>query len=240
LVFAFVAIVLNSHRPGSLIGEVMITIHTLLIGQSQLLTDGRGTWQSAIFRTPTAAPVALSEHGLAGDQVADTAHHGSRDQAVCCHPLVHYEYWNRFYAGDLGERRLGPGSVGENWTLSGISEVEACVGDVYATGEVQVQISAPRYPCSKQERKVQLPGFRQRTVETLRTGWYLRVLAPGTVQAGDELRLVARPQPDLTIQRVNENMHTHFDPLFAQKLLDTPELAAGWKRMLVRKLAESE
>ena len=215
----------------------MITIHTLLIGQPQLLTDGRGTWRSAIFRTPTAAPVALGERGLAGDQVADTDNHGSRDQAVCCHPLAHYDYWNAVYAEVLGERRLGPGSVGENWTLSGVTEDEACVGDLYAAGTAQVQISAPRYPCSKQERKVQLPGFRQRTVETLRTGWYLRVLAPGMVQAGDELQLVERPQPDLTVQRVNENMHANFDPNFAQKLLDTPELSAGWKRILMKKLS---
>jgi MOSC domain-containing protein YiiM len=215
----------------------MIIIHTLLIGQPQLLTDGRGKWRSAIFRTPTATPVELGERGLASDQVADTANHGSWDQAVCCHPLAHYDYWNTVYAEVLAERRLGPGSVGENWTLSGVTEYDACVGDVYATGTAQVQISAPRYPCSKQERKVQLPGFRQRTVKTLRTGWYLRVLAPGMVQAGDELRLVKRPQPDLTVQLVNENMHSNFDPIFAQKLLDTPELAGGWKRMLEKKLA---
>jgi len=215
----------------------MITIHTLLLGQPQLLTDARGEWRSAIFRTPTTEPVALGELGLAGDQVADTEHHGSFDQAVCCHLLAHYDYWNAVYAKVLAERRLGPGSVGENWTLSGVTELEACVGDVYTAGTAQVQISAPRYPCSKQERKVQLPGFRQRTVETLRTGWYLRVLAPGVVQAGDELRLVERPQPKLTVQRVNENMHSNFDPVFAQKLLDTPELAAGWKRMLEKKLS---
>jgi len=63
------------------------------------------------------------------------------------------------------------------------------------------------------------------------------VLAPGMVQAGDELQLVERPQPDLTVQRVNENMHAHFDPNFAQKLLDTPELSAGWKRILMKKLS---
>ena len=215
----------------------MITIHTLLIGQPQSLNDERGKWRSAIFRKPVVAPVALGERGLAGDQVADTDNHGSRDQAVCCHPLAHYDYWNAFYAEVLGERRLGPGSVGENWTLAGVTENDVSVGDIFSAGTAHVQISAPRYPCTKQERKVQLPAFHKRTVETMRTGWYLRVLAPGTVQVGDELRLVERPQPDLTIQRINENMHSNFDPIFALKLLDAPELAAGWKRMLIKKLS---
>jgi MOSC domain-containing protein YiiM len=216
----------------------MIAIHTLLIGQTQALTDKRGQWRSAIFRTPTTQPVALGERGLAGDQVADTANHGSPDQAVCCHPLAHYDYWNTLYAATLGDRRLGPGSVGENWTISGATEEQVCVGDVFAVGAARVQVSAPRYPCSKQERKVQLPGFLRRTVETLRTGWYLRVLSTGIVQAGDELRLLERPQPELTLQRINQNMHGDFDPIFAWRLLDAPELSPGWKRMLEKKLAD--
>jgi MOSC domain-containing protein YiiM len=218
----------------------MISIHTLLIGKPETLKDERGQWRSAIFRTPTIQPIALGERGLDGDQVADTANHGSPDQAVCCHPLAHYEYWNTVYAAALRDRRLGPGSVGENWTISGATEEQVCVGDVFAVGTAQVQVSAPRYPCNKQERKVQLPGFRRRTVETLRTGWYLRVLSTGIVQAGDELRLLKRPQPELTLQRVNQNMHGETDPIFAWRLLGAPELAAGWKRMLEKKLSEGD
>jgi MOSC domain-containing protein YiiM len=95
-----------------------------------------------------------------------------------------------------------------------------------------VQVTAPRYPCWKQDRKLKLPDFHKRTMATLRTGFYLRVLQPGVVQPGDELRLVERPQPDLTLQAVNADMHHTSDPAFAQRLLDAPELAAGWKRII--------
>jgi len=97
----------------------MIRIHTLLIGQPQTITDEQGTWRSAIFRTPVGEPIELHQRGLAGDQVADTDNHGSPDQAVCCHPLVHYQYWNNVYGLTHPGATLGPGSVGENWTLSG-------------------------------------------------------------------------------------------------------------------------
>jgi MOSC domain-containing protein YiiM len=213
----------------------MITIHTLSVGTPQTATDERGTWRSAIFRTPQAGPVELGERGLAGDKVADTKNHGSLDQAVCCHPLEHYAFWNEAYALDPAHA-ISAGAVGENWTIAGANEGNVCVGDVFAVGMARVQVSAPRYPCTKQERKLRLKGFHQRTMETRRTGWYLRVLAPGVLQAGDELRLLERPRPDLTIQLINEHMFGSFDPALSQTLLATPELAAGWKRIIEHKL----
>ncbi len=213
----------------------MIRIHTLLLGLPKTLQDENGTWYSAIFRQSFAGPVQLEQRGLAGDQVADTRNHGSLNQAVCCHPLDHYAYWNAAFGLDTPERQLGPGSVGENWTLSGATEGDICVGDIYRVGSARVQVTAPRYPCMKQERKVGLPGFLNRTKETMRTGFYLRVLTPGTVQAGDELKLEERMYPEQTIYHLNACVHQTFDPAFAERSLAVPELAEGWKRIIQMK-----
>ncbi|WP_420629642.1 MOSC domain-containing protein [Candidatus Leptofilum sp.] len=213
----------------------MIQIHTQLIGQPQTLTDKRGTWRSAIFRQPVTEPLQLETTGLVGDKVADTKHHGSLDQAVCCHPLAHYAFWNDFYELE-GDAQLGPGGVGENWTVSGITEADVAVGDIFRVGEAVVQVTGPRYPCSKQQRKLKLPKFLNEVTVTLRTGFYLRVLEPGMVQVGDELRLVERPYPTHTIHCINEQAHHALDPLIARQLLEIPELAAPWKRLLKRKL----
>lgn len=209
----------------------MITIHSIFVGQPQTMTDAKGTWRSSIFRSPVSGPIVLDMRGLAGDQVTDTQNHGTPTQAVCCHFLDHYAFWNEAY-NLHDDAALGPGSVGENWTLTNADEHDICVGDVFSVGTARVQVTAPRYPCTKQERKVGLPGFHKRTMETLRTGLYLRVLTPGMVQAGDELRLEERPQPEITIQSVNMDMHHASDPAFARRLLATPELAAGWKRII--------
>ncbi len=211
-------------------------IHALFVGQPQTHTDKRGSWRSAIFRAPVDQPITLSLRGLDGDQVADTEHHGSPDQAVCCHPLEHYAYWNELYRPSHPDVQLGPGSVGENWTISGANEHTVCIGDIFQVGSARVQVSGPRYPCTKQERKVQLPSFHRRTIETLRTGWYLRVLTPGTVQPGDALTLEQRPYPDLTVQAVNACGHHTLDSTLAQRALAIPELMEVWKYVLNLKL----
>jgi len=207
-------------------------IHTLLIGQPQTITDKHGTWRSAIFRAPVAEPIQLEQRGLVGDQVADTRNHGSLDQAVSCYPLRHYAEWNVGYGVETTPKKLGPGSVGDNWTLTDISEADVCIGDIYQVGSARVQVSQPRYPCLKQERKTGLPDFLQCAMDTLRTGFYLRVLTPGIVQVGAELVLETRPHPDLSVHRLNADIHHDSDPEFERYLLDVPELSAGWKRIL--------
>jgi MOSC domain-containing protein YiiM len=215
----------------------MIRIDTLLIGQPQTITDERGTWRSAIFRVPVKGPILLEQRGLVGDQVADTKNHGRLDQAVCCQPLDHYAFWNDLYGLHSPDARLGAGSVGENWTLDGATEQDVCIGDIFTVGSARVQISAPRYPCTKQDRKLKLPGFHKKVMETLRTGFYMRVLTEGMVQAGDEWQLEQRTTPDITVYSVNDNLFRRFDPHVARRLLDVPALSSGWKAILRLKLA---
>lgn len=208
-------------------------IHTLSTGIPETRSDERGAWTSAIHRQPAAGPVLLTESGHAGDRVHDTRYHGSPDQAVCAHPLEHYAFWNAEYGTDL----FGPAVLGENWTLDGANEANTFVGDAHRVGGAVVQVSAPRVPCSTQERKVGLAGFLRRSNEAQRTGWYLRVLTPGEVSAGDELILLSRPERAYSVAQVNENFHGRFDPAFAEELLLSAELAEGWKEMLRKRLA---
>ncbi|MCX6050083.1 MAG: MOSC domain-containing protein [Chloroflexi bacterium] len=210
----------------------MITIHTIHIGQPQTITDETGAWQSSIFRKPLIGPVQLEIRGLEGDQVTDRKIHGSPDQAVCCHPLDHYHHWNAVY----NTTTFGPGSIGENWTLMDADEQKIYIGDIYVVGTVQVQVSGPRMPCSKQNRKLHLPDFQKRTRQALRTGFYLRVLTPGIVTAGNGWQLQARPQPTISLHTVNVCAYHEFEPDVAQQLIKLPELAKAWRRFFQRKL----
>ncbi|MGD2115307.1 MAG: MOSC domain-containing protein [Acidobacteriota bacterium] len=209
-----------------------LRIHTQLVGLPREITDGRGTWRSAIFKDAVAGPVELGPRHLAGDGSEDRDSHGTPAKAVCCHPMAHYALWNEEYslAGTDGE--LGPGSVGENWTVEGGTEEDVAIGDVFAVGSARVQVSAPRGPCWKQERRLGLDGFVRRTLETLRTGYYLRVLTPGVVRAGDELRLEERPHPELTVHAALACAHRRFDPELARRFLEAPELDPAWAKHL--------
>lgn len=215
-----------------------MTIHTQLIGQPQTYTDTKGEWTTAIYREAVQGPVALGLRGLDGDKVADRKHHGSKDQAVCVHSLAHHRHWSTVYG-----LALAPGAVGENWTLEGSDseETTVCIGDIYTVGTARVQVSQPRFPCSKQERKLGIKGFLKAVMATGKSGWYVRVLTPGTVQAGDALILESRPEHGLTVDDANrallgEALETE---LIAQ-LLELPELAAVWKRGLRRRLGRAE
>jgi MOSC domain-containing protein YiiM len=146
--------------------------------------------------------------------------------------LEHYAFWNEQYEGAA----LGPGSVGENWTLAGTNEALVYVGDIYRVGTARVQVTGPRVPCAKQERKVRLPGFLQRVRETRRTGWYLRVLTPGSVAAGDELALEWRPADGLTVEAINVIWHGEPDAALAQAALNSGEVPDDWKEMIRRRL----
>lgn len=214
-----------------------IRIHSLQVGQPQTVTGEKGNWTSAIFRKPVFDPVFLAMRGLDGDQVADKKHHGSPEQAVSCHHLEHYAFWNAHYQLENTGRLLEPGMLGENWTLSGSTEADFCVGDLFRAGEAVVRVTYPRYPCWKQERRTGLPGFLEKVKEDRRTGFYFQVIEPGMVQAGNELILEERPNPGFSIQLLNELIHKPVDLALAEKFLGLAELPAGWKEKL-RKLMD--
>jgi len=214
----------------------MILIHTIFVGRPRKITDEAGTWESSIYRQAVFGPVQLDSHGIVGDQVADRENHGRPSQAVCIHPIEHYKFWNEQFRLVDPARQLGPGSVGENWTIEGGNESTICVGDTYSIGSSEVQVSGPRGPCWKQERKLKLPGFLKRTIESLRTGFYVQVLKCGTVQAGDNWHLKSRPNPWLTVHATNVCYYQNPVRETIERILATPEVAEGWKRMFVKKL----
>jgi MOSC domain-containing protein YiiM len=215
----------------------MIRIEAIFVGEPKSITDEKGTWLSAIFRTRVEGPIELGERGLSGDRVADTKNHGRPGQAVCVHPIIHYDFWNAAY--DLeGERSLNPGSVGENWTISGGDEETVFCGDVYRVGTAIVQVSGPRGPCWKQERKLGLNGFLKRTIDSMRTGFYLRVLQTGIVSAGDNWELENRFNEPVSVNLVNQAAYRGVEPDVLERIMRAEGVVPEWKEIILRMRAE--
>ncbi len=179
-------------------------IHTLQVGLPRSLGEEGAAdpmdrpWTTGLFKQPVDGPLHLGAQNLEGDGQADLHHHGGVDKAVCVYPLSRYPYWERRL-----ERALALGAFGENFTVAGQDEDAVCLGDVYAVGEALVQVSQPRSPCWKLARRWRVPSLALWVQETGFTGWYLRVLQPGSVEAGQALVLRERPHPDWTITRLN-------------------------------------
>ncbi|MCG8651090.1 MAG: MOSC domain-containing protein [Pirellulales bacterium] len=99
-----------------------------------------------------------------------------------------------------------------------------------------LQVSQPRQPCWKLDRRWNWPKLAVRVQQTGRTGWYLRVLEEGTIQAGDEFRLLQRPHAEVSVQWANRVMYARprrrEDDL---RLSQLPALSESWKRTLAQR-----
>lgn len=154
-------------------------------------------WRSAFLKTGVSGPVMLRRLNLDGDAQADLKNHGGPDQAVLCYSAGHYPAWS----AELG-RALPHGGFGENLTIDGLDETSVCLGDTYSAGETLVQVSAHRGPCYKIAYRWQMPELLELVRASGRTGWYLRVLCEGLLQAGEPFVRLERPNPDWPMSRV--------------------------------------
>lgn len=201
-----------------------------------IVVDGQ-TIMTGIFKSPVAHPVQLEVTQLQGDGQADRVNHGGEDKAVYAYPHEHYAYWQQA----LGCRDFTYGQFGENFTVTGLLEDAVRIGDVFEIGGAQIQISQPRTPCYKLSLRMGVPGFHRRFAESLRVGFYFRVLRPGAVCAGDRFRLLSSDPEMLSVK-----------DMFALKLARRPDasmlrqaaqcgpLAAVWRESFQKRLAALE
>ncbi|TMD94583.1 MAG: MOSC domain-containing protein [Chloroflexi bacterium] len=139
------------------------------------------------------------------------------------------------WQAELGLPEIGPGGFGENFTVDGLTEENACIGDIYAIGEAQIQVTGPRYPCWKIERRWGIEGLTARVAETGRTGWYCRVVQEGMVEPGMFVTLIERPYPEWTVALTNDFSHSrNKDVERAEALAACPLLHEFWQQLVVR------
>lgn len=154
------------------------------IGERDILTG--------IHKLPVSGPVAVRPLGLEGDEQADLSVHGGLDKAVYAYPSEHYPWWQatRQAAGVPGAGAPLPfGALGENLTLAGLLEQDVWVGDLLVFPQCVLSVTAPREPCYKLNAAM---GFNQAARQMGLSGFcgfYLSVVEPGTVCAGDTPRL---------------------------------------------------
>ena len=131
---------------------------------------------------------------------------------LCIDCSSHYADWRQSYPERTD--KFVPGGFGENFVTSHMNERNVCIGDEISVGpEVILQVSLPRQPCFKLNHRFSLKNFAPVTYQSSRTGWYYRVLREGTVNTGDEIRLVNRAWPQWTVERVQEYLHRDKDNL---------------------------
>ena len=187
------------------------------------------SWTTGFFKSPIEGPVFVGSTNLTGDGQADLKNHGGVDKAVLAYSADHYPKWRE----ELPLPDMPCGAFGENLTIAGLSEESVCIGDVFRVGEVVFEVSQPRQPCWKLARRWRMHDLTGLVVGNGRSGWYLRVLDQGSVEAGMPVTLIERPNPAWSIARANVILHhRRTDLALTLELADVPRLADSWVQEL--------
>jgi MOSC domain-containing protein YiiM len=162
---------------------------------------------TGIDKRPAEGPIAISApgikdggagSGLAGDAIGDRESHGGDDQAVYAYAREDLDRWER----ELG-RTLTSGTFGENLTTEGVDVNGALIGEQWSIGDdVVLEVTSPRVPCSTFRGWMGIPGWLKIFTAAAIPGAYLRVIAPGTAEAGDEIVVSHRPAHEITVARM--------------------------------------
>ena len=195
--------------------------------------------ETAIDKQPASTSLYLSVEGLAGDECADKHYHGGLDRALHQYPLEHYAYWQEKYANRAVDKAnwQAPG-MGENLSSIGMTEDTVCVGDRYQWGEAIIEVSQPRSPCFKLNKRWDIETFSVDMQELSRCGWLYRVIRPGMVNVDEPLELIARVSNAMTIREVCKAFFG--DPLNEDGLLQLRQqstLSDSWMDKVSQRLA---
>ena len=153
----------------------------ICIGQAERLPAK--SYKTGIYKTPVNGPVLIDQLGLVGDAICNKKHHGGSDQAILLEGSLTLAWW----AAELG-RNLLPGTFGENLVIEGLDNRDVAVGDRFHLGEIVLEATSPRSPCNTLVARMGDPKFSKTFLKAGRPGIYCRVIAPGSLQAGDMVR----------------------------------------------------
>ena len=166
------------------------------VGRPRAVSYRDGTVTTGIYKEPVAGRTWLRRLNLDGDGQADLRVHGGEHKAVYAYPFEHYAFWSR----ELRRNDLGYGQFGENLTVEGLLEEQVHIGDVYRIGAALLQVSQPRSPCFKLGVRMGDAAFVARFAAANYTGFYLRVLEEGRVQAGDAIAHVEQAKDSISVR----------------------------------------
>ena len=204
--------------------------HVLTLGDLDARTAAGRPWKTAFLKEAVGGFVDVAPLGLAGDAVADPKYHGGVDKAVLMYPASHYALWR----DELDLPEIGPGGFGENLTVAGVTERDVCIGDQLRVGGVTFEVSQPREPCKKIDRRWRRHDVTKAVAATGRSGWYLRVLEPGRLRNGQAVTLLARPFPALTVAAANRAVFgSPRDAAAGDALLACDRLSKAFRKTLL-------
>lgn len=210
-------------------------VNNVLAGKTVAFAHGA---KSAINKQVLLERQHATELGFTNDEQGDPRFHGGIQKALHIYPSEHYQVWQQ----ELGDRGVfqSAGAFGENISSSGVTEQSICLKDKIRIGSTLLEVSQGRMPCWKLNVRFDQHDMAQRLQDTLRTGWYFRVLEEGEIGAGDEILLCERPYPDWSLARIMGAVFTgSLDKDLLSQMTELP-LVESWGALIARRLETSK
>jgi len=196
------------------------------VGLPRDITWRGKTVHTGIWKSPVQGRVKVRRLNLDGDGQGDLAGHGGPNRPVMVYQLDSYRYWER----ELARHDFSYGQFGENFTVDGLADADACIGDRYRIGSALFEISQPRVTCYRVGIRVGDPQVAAKLVAHHRPGFYFRVLEEGEVAAGDEIIKVADGPERMSVAEIDAALylgsHTREQ---LERALRIPALSEGWR-----------
>ena len=139
---------------------------------------------TGIYKSALQGPVQITKLGIEDDFIGSPKHHGGPDQALYVYGGADYQWWEQ----ETG-REMHPGMFGDNLTISDLECGNLNIGDFLYIGEVKLQVTSPRIPCSTFATRMEDPQWVKKFSAANRPGFYVRVLREGTLTVEEDVRV---------------------------------------------------
>ncbi len=140
--------------------------------------------------------------------------------------LDSYRYWQERLKRD----DFVYGQFGENFTVEGLADDTACIGDRYQIGSALFEITQPRVTCYRVGIRMNEPRMPALLTGSGRPGFYFRVLHEGEVAPGDGIVKVGEAKERMTVEDVNALLYSPSHPRdWLERALRIDALSSGWR-----------
>lgn len=184
----------------------------------------RKNFSSSIARSNVNELIIYTDH-IEGDDVQDKVHHGGLNRILHHFPKEHYALFKATYP--LNDFSFG--HYGENLSTTYYHEENVCIGDLFQIGEVECMVTEPRKPCGTIDAQFQTKGLARMIQNQAITGWFYQITKPGKIKIRDEIKLIKRSYPELTIKKCVEALLVTPDLTLLEKMASNPCLSDNWK-----------
>lgn len=187
--------------------------------------------RTGMYKRKMPGVARVTYQGIEGDEHGDLRVHGGPEKALHHYAAENYALLAQAFPGSA--EALVPGSLGENISARNLTERDVHIGDVFRVGSTVLQVSQPRSPCWKINHRFDADRMSMYVAQEHITGWYYRVVEPGSIQAGDGFELIERQTDRYSIEKFWQvqlaHRPSHEDLL---ELVSIPGLSEDWKRRL--------